>query len=327
MPLPRLPRVSRRGFLLSSAAMAASPFARAAEAPPLPPDGKLSIVLDTDAYNEIDDQFAIAYALLSPDRIETQAIYAAPFLNSRSRSAGEGMEKSYEEVYRIYERLGDVPKPPVFRGSERFIGDTDKPVKSAAAQDLIERANRSSGKLWVVAVGAPTNVASALMLEPGLKEKITVVWLGGQPHQFPSATEFNLKQDVAASQTLFDSGVALVQIPTVNVSEQLRTTIPEMERFLKGRSRISDYLLKIFVDYYAEHGYPLDAPRSKVIWDISALAWLINPRWVPSRTTPAPKLTDDMRWELDDNRHPMRVATRVNRDAVFGDLFAKLVGA
>lgn len=327
MPLPSLPRVSRRGFLLSAAAMTTSPLARAAEPPPLPPEGKLSIVLDTDAYNEIDDQFAIAYALLSPGRIETQAVYAAPFLNSRSTSAGEGMEKSYEEIYRIYERLGDVRKPPVFRGSERFIGAAGKPVESAAAQDLIERANRSSEKLWVVAVGAPTNVASALRLDPGLKEKIVVVWLGGQPHQFPSASEFNLKQDVAASQTLFDSGVPLVQIPTVNVSEQLRTTIPEMEFFLKGRSPISDYLLKIFVGYYAEHGYPLDAPRSKVIWDISALAWLIDPRWVPSRTTPAPKLTDDLRWEIAEGRHPMRVATRVNRDAVFGDLFAKITKA
>ena len=44
------------------------------------------IILDTDAYNEVDDQFAIAYAMLAPETIELLSINAAPFLNSRSQS-------------------------------------------------------------------------------------------------------------------------------------------------------------------------------------------------------------------------------------------------
>ena len=65
-------------------------------------------------------------------------------------------------------------------------------------------------------------------------------------------------------------------------------------------------------------------PWSKVIWDISAIAWLINPEWVPSEIVDSPVLTDDMRWESDTGRHSIRVANNVFRDAVFHDLFEKL---
>ena len=37
------------------------------------------IVIDTDAANEIDDPFAIAWALLSPQQLQVEAVYAAPY--------------------------------------------------------------------------------------------------------------------------------------------------------------------------------------------------------------------------------------------------------
>ena len=63
--------------------------------------GKVRMVLDTDTYNEIDDQFAIVYALSSSDRLDVEAIYAAPFLSSRSKSTKDGMEKSYQEILKL----------------------------------------------------------------------------------------------------------------------------------------------------------------------------------------------------------------------------------
>ena len=45
------------------------------------PCGKIDVVLDTDAYNEIDDQFALAYLIKSDEKLDLQAIYAAPFYN------------------------------------------------------------------------------------------------------------------------------------------------------------------------------------------------------------------------------------------------------
>ena len=55
--------------------------------------GRIPMVLDTDTYNEVDDQFALAYAMLSPEKLHVQAVYAAPFCNKRAATPGEGMKK------------------------------------------------------------------------------------------------------------------------------------------------------------------------------------------------------------------------------------------
>ena len=295
----------------------------------IPAVGRVRVVLDTDTYNEIDDQYAVAYSLLSPERISLEAIYAAPFVNNRSGSAAEGMEKSYEEILRLLDFFGNVDKSIAHRGSDRFFGRKDRPVESPAAHDLIERALKpGDGPLYVLTIGGPVNVSSAILMEPKIKEKIVVVWLGGTPSYWPSATEFNLRQDVIASQVLFDSGVPLVQIPTKNVAEHLRTTTPELDQHMRGRSRIGDYLYGQFLQYSAVRakGKNEGFPYSKVIWDISAVAWLNNPEWVPSEIAPSPVLTDDMHWESAAGRHNIRVATNVDRDAVFNDLFFRLSG-
>ena len=65
------------------------------------PQGKVDVVLDTDAYNEIDDQFAIAYLLRSKEKLNTKAIYAAPFFNDKSGGPKDGMEKSYMEILKL----------------------------------------------------------------------------------------------------------------------------------------------------------------------------------------------------------------------------------
>ena len=103
-----------------------------------PPTGRAEMVLDTDTYNEIDDQFAVVYSLLSPDKLDVKAIYAAPFHNPRSSGPGDGMERSYEEILRLLSRL-DVPAEGfVFRGSESYLPAADEGVRSPAAEDLIE---------------------------------------------------------------------------------------------------------------------------------------------------------------------------------------------
>jgi inosine-uridine nucleoside N-ribohydrolase len=256
-----------------------------------------------------------------------EAIYAAPYLNNRSTSAGEGMEKSYEEILRVLERIDKQGAVDVFRGSAEFMKDAGKPVDSPAARDLIKKAKATKEMLYVATVGAPTNVASALRIDPSIKDKITVVWLGGRPPHFPTAHEFNLQQDPPSSQTLFDSGVNLMVIPTTNVSEQLRTTTSELAQFIRGKSKIGDYLYEIFVDHAKEHNRDFSKPWSKVIWDISAIAWLINPTWIDSELIASPLLADDLRWGATKGRHKIRVATHINRDAVFGDLFERLVRA
>ncbi|HPG69033.1 MAG TPA: nucleoside hydrolase [Candidatus Hydrogenedentes bacterium] len=285
-----------------------------------PPRGKVRMVLDTDTYNEIDDQFAVVYALLSPEQLDVEALYAAPFHNKRSSGPGDGMEKSYEEILRLLGHLGVSPEGFVHRGSTGFLEDGEHPYRSEAALDLIERAMApDKGLLYVAAVGAITNVASAILIEPAIVDRIVVVWLGGQPQYWPDSREFNLAQDPQASRVIFDSGVPLVRIPCSTVASHLITTVPEMECYVQGRGAIGDYLVQIFKEYHEDH-----YAWSKVIWDISAIAWLIESQWIPTKVLPSPILTDEITWKTDPTRHVVREATFVSRDPVFKDLFTKL---
>jgi inosine-uridine nucleoside N-ribohydrolase len=285
-----------------------------------PPTGPAQMVLDTDTCNEIDDQFAVVYGLLS-EGLNVEAIYAAPFYNARSSGPGDGMRKSYDEILRLLDRLDRPHEGFAFHGSDRYLGGPDTPARSEATDDLISRARAPrDGPLYVAAIGAITNVASALLLAPELVEQIVVVWLGGHPQYWPHSREFNLRQDVPAAQVIFDSGVPVVQIPCKNVAEHLRTTLPEMAQYIKGQGAIGDYLYQTYVEYFEDH-----YARSKVIWDISTIAYLLQPEWVPSQVRPSPVLLDDVTWGPEDPaRHSFRVATDLDRDHIFGDLFAKL---
>ena len=108
-----------------------------------PPAGPVSMVLDTDTYNEIDDQFAVVYALLSPTSCTVEAVYAAPFFNSRSSGPGDGMEKSYEEIVRLLDAHGATDPSSVL---PRLDALPDRPrharATAPAAEDLIARAMR-----------------------------------------------------------------------------------------------------------------------------------------------------------------------------------------
>jgi purine nucleosidase len=287
-----------------------------------PPAGRVRMVLDTDTYNEIDDQFAVVYALLSGERIDVEAIYAAPFHNDRSTGPADGMNKSYDEILRVLDRLGYPSDGFVHRGSTEWLMSLDRPVESPAALDLVERArgsDPSNGPLYVVAIGAITNVASAILMAPEIADRIVVVWLSGHPYTWHEASDFNTRQDMVAAGVILDCGVPHVRVPCCNVAEHLKTTVPEMERFVKGRGAIGDYLYQIFADYHTDH-----FAWSKEIWDVGPVAWLVNPDWVPSVVIHSPVLTSEHTWSHDPTRHLAREAIRVKRDLIFGDMFRKI---
>ena len=114
------------------------------------------------------------------------------------------MEKSYQEILRLLEQLGRPAAGLVYKGSRDYLVADMQPQDSAAARNLVERALVSplEDPLYVVAIGAITNVASAILLDPAIIEHIVIVWLGGNALYWPTASEFNLKQDV--SRRAFD---------------------------------------------------------------------------------------------------------------------------
>lgn len=288
------------------------------------PQGPADVVLDTDAYNEIDDQFAIAYLLRYAHRINTRALFAAPFLNERSTSPEDGMERSYEEILRLLKLCNrEDLAPAVYRGSKTYLADEQTPVVSPAAERLVELSREYSSEkpLYVVAIGAITNVASALLLDPTVAERIVVVWLGGHGRVWPDTREFNLWQDVAAARVVFDSGVALVQLPCMGVVSAFTTTAPEMRYHLLGKNPLADYLAQNVLDCYPGN----NSPWSRVIWDVTAVAWLTDaPRYLMWKTVPRLRPGYDGRYESAEGA-PMVYVYHVHRDRLMGDLFGKLL--
>jgi purine nucleosidase len=311
-----------------------------------PPTGRPRIVIDTDTANEIDDQFALAWALLSAQQLDVLAVYAEPFSFAHRRSdyphapadspffnsPADGVARSYDEILTVFDKLGLPPAGRVFRGSGRYMRETSDPVASESADHLVATAqgHTRSDPLYVVALGCVTNIASALVIAPDIAEKIVVVWTSGFPSHAPHVNEsFNLEQDLIASQILMDSGVPLIYLPGFHVGAQLRLSLPEMELYVKGRGAIGDYLHQLYTHNPLWPMLGIDSfyAHSWVIWDVICIAWLIDPQWVPSELVRTPRLGDDRRWYAESGRPLMREAYAVQRDAVFGDFFRKLEAA
>lgn len=286
-----------------------------------PPNHKVKAVLDTDTYNEIDDQFAILYAMLSPEQIELQAVYAALFYNERSASPADGMEKSYQEILKICRLTNRSPENFVFRGCTQPLKSPVIPQESEAVEDLIQKARQASREdpLYVIGIGACTNIASAIIKCPDIIQNIVVVWLGGNARNWTSPDEFNLSQDLTAGQVLFNCGVPLVQVPAFGVTNFLITTVPELEACLAGKNPICDYLVDNVKAFTSDH-----FAWSKPIWDIGAVAFLVNSSWTPSSLIHSPMAVSAHSYTFDEGRHFIRCVNQINRDAVFRDLFTKL---
>ena len=353
------------------------------------PVGRIRCVIDTDTRNEIDDQFALAWALLSQDKLDIAGIYAAPYsflrrwdklraaarvkANPQDASAtdaalladhraqlerleqagidvqdresvdpqgltlvepGRGMDLSYDEILLVAEKLGMDCADKVYRGSDRYLESYDQPVESAAARHLIEMAGAASAEspLYVLAIGALTNVVSALLLAPEISERIVVVWTAGYPSTVTNIRQpsFNMEQDMLASQLLFDCGAPLVYLPGFHVGAQLGLSLPEVEAWVKGHGEIGDYLYWLYTHnpHFPLNGLTDHFARSWIIWDLINFAWLIEPSWAPSRLIDAPYLSADTRWYRQAApRHTIREALDINRDAIYRDFFRKLAEA
>jgi len=342
-----------------------------------PPSGRVRVVIDTDAANEIDDQFAITWALQSPDRLEIEAVIAEPYsfrhlrdglleaaalIDSEPRmtaaesasvdsyrswalelrEAGidprqldlvgpaEGMQLSYEEILRVFERTGVVSEGKVFRGSDGYLPSLDEPLDSPGVERLIELAMApGDDPLYVVAIGCVTNVASAILKVPEIIKRIVVLWTSGYPTWCPrpNSPSLNFVQDVAASRLLFDSGVPLVYFPGYYIGAQLRLSLPEMERWVRGRGAVGDYLHHIYINnpIYARRGIRDQFGRTSVIWDMITLAWLIEPAWVPTTMVSTPTLDERLCWiPAPGPARQMLEAHGIDRDAIFRDFFRKL---
>jgi len=289
------------------------------------PIGKVDIVLDTDTFNEIDDQYALAYLMKSSDNLSVKAIYAAPFLNEKSVSPSDGMEKSYKEIMRVLSLMNKEKfKECVLKGSRQFLPSEDQAVQSPAAVDLAKRAMNycSDNPLYVVAIGAITNIASAILINPEIIDKVVIVWLGGHALHWPNTKEFNLYQDVASARVVLGCGVPVVLLPCKGVVSEFRISGPELEHHLRGKNELCDYLVDVTTKEAEKHSGL--ATWTRVIWDVTAVAWLLEGEFMHDYLVASPIPTYDGHYVTDSTRHFVRYVYHIERDNLFEDLFHKL---
>jgi inosine-uridine nucleoside N-ribohydrolase len=272
------------------------------------------VVLDSDADNEIDDHFAVAWALAAAG-LDLVALHAAPFANNRSSDAEAGMVQSAEQLRRLTAAAGrDVP---VYEGSAGYL-DTVADRRPAAVRDLLQRAG--SGPVTVIAIGAITNIALALQADPTIAGRLSVVWLGGQPLWSDDPVEFNFSSDPAATRIVLESEVDLLLVPCRGVAELLFTSYAELQASL-GTSAVGTHLLDVYRDQNV-----LTPGLARPIWDMAAVACLLRPGAVQVSDVDIPLLDDTAHWVAGSTNRSIPVVQWLDRNQIFIDFFARLRG-
>ncbi|MBR1984234.1 MAG: nucleoside hydrolase [Clostridia bacterium] len=279
---------------------------------------KINVILDTDTYNECDDQFALAYMLKSQDIFNIEAITVAPYSRKTPIvSVKDGQENSYNEILKICKWLDFDTTNKVFKGAEDYICNGYE-ENNDAVNKIIEVALKND-KTYILAIGAITNIALAIKKAPEIIKKIEVIWLGGHSLLQDNNLEFNFRQDVNAVRLVFDAKVKLTIIPCKNVASNLRTTIYELNYYLKDKNELCNYL----IDRFYNDGYHGIQER-RVIWDISVIAYMINKSWFTNKEISCPNINEDTSYELTTNNHNIKMITYIDVNKVYADLFKKL---
>lgn len=282
-------------------------------------NNKINVILDTDIYNECDDEFALVYMLKSQDLFNVQAITIAPYSHkTRNVSVKDGQELSYNETLKLCKWLNFDIRNKVFKGATDYM-QNGYYEDNEAVNKIIEIALKND-KTYIMAIGAITNIALAIKKEPRIIDKIEVVWLGGNELGYKDNLEYNFSQDIGAIKTVFESKVNITVLPCRNVVSELKIDINELRENLANRSRSCDYLIdRFYNDSY--HGIQ----EARVIWDIAVIAYMINKNWFEIKKISCPNIREDTSYEVTDNRHSITFVTKLNRDKIYEDLFRKLV--
>lgn len=279
---------------------------------------KLNVILDTDTYNECDDQFALSYMLKSQNVFNVEAITVAPYsLKSKNVTVSEGQELSYNEILKICKWFNFDTNNKVYKGSMDYISNGYN--ENNEAVDKIIDISLKNNKTYIMAIGAITNVALAIKKEPKIIDKIEVIWLGSNSLLQDNNLDFNFRQDVSAVRIVFDSKVKLTIIPCKNVASNLRTSIYELNHYLKDKSELCNYL----IDRFYNDGYHGIQER-RVIWDISVIAYMINKEWFTSEDISCPNIKEDTSYELTTDNHKITMINYIDVNKVFTDFFKKL---
>jgi purine nucleosidase len=280
------------------------------------------VIINTDAKNEADDQFAIVHALLSPS-LDVRGLVAAHFGASRS---DRSMAESREEIDRLLHLMSLTGKVVVANGAAEAVVDARTARDSPGARLIIQESRLASEQnpLYVAFLGPLTDMASAILLDPEIvRRPVVVIWIGGVGYggveTYPGI-EFNLSNDITAANVVFDSGITIWQVPS-NVYSQVSVSYAELEEKIRGTSDLADYLIDQMVEWNATyHPGPIE---SRSLGDSPAVSLMLFPRGGNFRTVPAPRFGREGHY-LPGSGHPVRVVESVDVRFLLEDMFAKI---
>lgn len=288
----------------------------------VPEEKIIRVIVDTDAKNEADDQFAVTQALLSP-RFENVGFIAAHYGNKRH---ADSMERSYRELETIFDKMHFDKNGMIFHGAEHALPDKNTPVPSEGAQLIIQEAMKEDDRpLYVTFLGAITDLASAYLMEPRIKGRLTAIWIGGGAYPNGGA-EFNLGNDINAANVVFSSGIDVWQVPK-NVYEMMPVSLAELEYRVSGCGEIGAYLLEQLNEHAKEEGPRKSAFRTGETWvlgDNPAIGLLLYEHRFEYDWVQAPSVTQDMNYVHNPMNHPIRVYRKIDSRLILEDLYSKL---
>ncbi|MFV2011447.1 MULTISPECIES: nucleoside hydrolase [unclassified Micromonospora] len=286
----------------------------------VPRSKRIRLVVDSDARNEADDQYAIVHALLTP-RFDMRGLVGAHF---GVRNGLDTAAASVAEIHHLLELMRLPAPPPVTAGVSRPLRDA---VGGAPGVDLIvaEAMRDDPLPLFVAFLGPLTDLAAALRVEPRIAGRLTAVWIGGGPYPDGGA-EFNLGNDVDAANEVFDSEVELWQIPNAAYG-MMRVGLSELAVRVAPRGPVGAYLFRQLVELNDAMGDNANWPagESWVLGDSPAVGVLLDEHWMDHRQVPAPIVLPDLSYQQrQDHSRTIRVYHRIDSRFVLEDLYAKL---
>lgn len=286
------------------------------------PAGPRRIIINTDAKNEADDQFAIVHALLSPT-LDVRGIISAHFGTRRTTSSLQESRAEVDLLLRLMDRSDSVA---VANGAPASLPDASTPVPSPGSRMIIEEAMKEEGTLFIAFLGPLTDMASALLEAPAIQDRdVVVVWIGGPGYDgilSGYSPEFNLSNDVHAANVVMDSRVPVWQIP-MSVYTLVGVGHEELRQRVHPLGELGEYLVRQLVEFNESVSDLMMDFRS--LGDSPAIGVVMNPLGALWRERPAPRFTADSEMEPEDHaRRAIRVCEAIDVRWLLEDMFAKL---
>lgn len=289
----------------------------------VPQQARIRVLIDTDAKNEADDQYAIMHFLLSP-MFDVCGIVATHF-ESKAKRSGETMEKSFQEVRKLL-NLAQIDDVPAFRGCQLPLESRESTSSCEGVSFIIEQAKKQEGKLYVAVLGAMTNVAAAINETPEIGENMVILWNGGGPYP-EGRPEFNVMQDTEAVQTILEKEVEVWQIPQ-DVYASLEVSLAELAKRVRPCGQLGLYLYEQLIEENQIEYNPNFLLRTGENWtlgDNAVVAVLLMNRfrgnWEMKR---APKFKADLTYQNNPEGKLIRVYNSLDVRLTLEDLFCKL---